>query len=103
VIESLAGKKLTMSCSSPDKFQYDQMKANLPHLTAAINDVCSVSLILVAGALRTTPAAEPIAPAATPDAATPPPAPVPGNDAFNSLMSRFGGVEVDPSKTREPK
>ncbi len=100
-LESLAGKKLTVNCLSPDKFQYDQMKTNFPHLAAAIADVCGVTLTLLAGPLRTTPAAESAPSAAAADSATsPPPA---GNDLFTSLVNRFGGVEIDPEKTREPK
>jgi DNA polymerase-3 subunit gamma/tau len=102
LLESLAGVKLTVSCKSPDKFQYEQMNLNIPHLAAAIADVCGVTLTVIAAPQRTAPAPEPAPREAAADPA-PSPTPLPGNDLFNSLVVRFGGVEVDPNKTREPK
>jgi DNA polymerase III subunit gamma/tau len=97
-VESLNGKKLTVSCTSPEKFVHDQMKANLPHLAAAITEVCSAAFTVIAGPPRVVSAESPAEPAAP--TVTPPP---PGDDLFASFMSRFGGVEIDPNKNRDPK
>jgi DNA polymerase III subunit gamma/tau len=95
-LDSFDGRKLTVSSSMPGKFAVDRMKESFPHLTAAIQDVCGITPILVAGATRT----EASAPPAEPEK---PAIPASNDDLFGSLISRFGGVEIDPKQTREPQ
>jgi DNA polymerase III gamma/tau subunit len=95
VPEALDGRKLTVSCAMPGKFATDFMKENFPHLGAAIQDVCGITPILVAGAAR--------AEAPPPAAPSRPTAPPSGDDLFTNFMSRFGGVEIDPGQAREPQ
>ena len=95
VLEAFDGRKLTVSCTMPGKFATDSMKESFAHLAAAIQDVCGITPILVAGAARPE-APQPVEPAKP---ATPPS----GDDLFSNFMSRFGGVEIDPNQAREPK
>jgi DNA polymerase III subunit gamma/tau len=95
ILESLNGRKLTVSSTLEGKFHTDRMKDNFPHLAAAIEDVCGVTLVMVAGAPRADGSlpTSPARPAARPS----------GDDLFSNFMSRFGGVEVDPRQAREPR
>ena len=95
VLEAFDGRKLTVSCTMPGKFATDSMKESFTHLAAAIQDVCGITPILVAGAAR------PEAP--QPDEPAKPATPPSGDDLFSNFMSRFGGVEIDPNQAREPK
>ncbi|MFZ5433472.1 MAG: DNA polymerase III subunit gamma/tau [Calditrichota bacterium] len=96
---SLDKKKLTVGCINGGKFGTDSMKNNFPHLSAAIADVTGMDVSLVAAppVEDPSPGEKKAAPAAEPRKATD------GSDLFSNLMDRFGGVEVDPSKTREPE
>jgi hypothetical protein len=98
ILDGLDGKKLTVCCTSAQKFQTDSMKNAFPDLGAAIQEVMGTALILVAGA----PKAAPVDTAEKP-AAPPPAAPADPGDLFAVLKNRFGGIEIDPSKAREPK
>jgi DNA polymerase-3 subunit gamma/tau len=95
VLEAFDGRKLTVSCTMPGKFATDSMKESFAHLAAAIQDVCGITPILVAGAARPE-ALQPVEPAK-------PAAPPSGDDLFSNFLSRFGGVEIDPNQAREPK
>jgi len=95
VLEAFDGRKLTVSCTMPGKFATDSMKESFTHLAAAIQDVCGITPILVAGAARPE-APQPVEPAK-------PAAPPSGDDLFSNFLSRFGGVEIDPNQAREPK
>jgi hypothetical protein len=95
VLEAFDGRKLTVCCAMPGKFATDRMKESFTHLAAAIQDVCGIAPILVAGAPRQE-APEPVE---NPKPAAPPS----GDDLFSNFMSRFGGVEIDPNQAREPK
>ena len=95
-LEAFDGRKLTVSSNMPGKFAVDRMKESFPHLAAAIQDICGVTLTLVAGAIRTEPSPSPTEPVK-------PAAPASDDDLFGNLINRFGGVEIDPKQTREPQ
>jgi DNA polymerase-3 subunit gamma/tau len=94
VLEAFDGRRLTVSCTVGGKFSTERMKESFPHLTAAIQDVLGIKLTLVAGAAR--------AEISEPAERTKPAAPPLGNDLFGNVMSRFGGIEIDPKQAREP-
>ncbi|RPH95125.1 DNA polymerase III subunit gamma/tau [candidate division KSB1 bacterium] len=95
ILDSFDGRKLTVCCTMAGKFATDRMKESLPALAAAITDVCGITPIMAAGAPRTD-VVKPVE-----KLAAKPPAE--RDDLFNSLMNRFGGVEIDPKKSREPR
>jgi DNA polymerase-3 subunit gamma/tau len=98
ILDSLQGKKLTLCCTTPGKFATDQMKGYFPDLGAALTEVCGTNLVLIAGASKA-----PSPETGDKPAAPPPPKPADPSDLFAVLKNRFGGVEIDPDKAREPQ
>lgn len=95
-LEAFDGRKLTVCSSLPGKFAADRMKDSLPHLVGAIQEIFGISVIPVAGVLKS-------APPPSEEKAKPAPNAASGNDLFGNLMNRFGGVEIDPNQAREPQ
>lgn len=95
-LDAFDGRKLTVSSNMAGKFAADRMKESFPHLAAAIQDVCGITLVLVVGATRSESSSPPAEPAQ-------PKAPASDDDLFGNVMNRFGGVEIDPRQAREPQ
>jgi len=94
--EKLEGGRLTILCPVSGDFATEQTRRHLPALTDAVTETMGASLKLI-------PTFAPAETATTPTE-VPPSAPSGSeDDLFASLVNRFGGVEIDPSKAREPE
>ncbi|HEY3294642.1 MAG TPA: DNA polymerase III subunit gamma/tau [bacterium] len=99
-LDAFDGKKLTLCSKIANSFATEQLKRSFPNLRLAINEVTGRDLMLVAGPPLQQPASEPaVKPTPIADA-TPP---TEGSDLFANVMNRFGGIEIKPGTTREPK
>lgn len=95
----LDGRKLTIRAAGSTKFALEQLKNAIPHLSAAIDEICGMKLTVTAVFDAASRAAAPQPKAPERPAASPP-----GNDdRFENFKSRFGGEEVDPKTVREPE
>jgi len=99
-LDSLDGKKLTLVCKIANSFAAEQMKRSFPNLKAAFAEACGYDLTLVAGAPQLQASPEPTVKPSPIESSSPP---AEGDDLFSHVMNRFGGIEIKPGTTREPK